>query len=107
MAPTVMSDKKQLKIAVIIKRFISTGGAEKYALEVTRRLALLHEVHVFAQEWAFSGKENITFHKIPRVLHKPTWLNHLLFSHLTSKAVGDGFDIVHSHEKVTRFDVPS
>jgi len=100
-----MSDKKQLKIAVIIKRFISTGGAERYAQEVTRRLASRHEVHVFAQEWAFQTDEDITFHKIPRYVNKPTWLNHLLFSSLSSKAVGNGFDIIHSHEKVPRFDV--
>ena len=100
-----MSDKRKLRIAVLIKRFISTGGAERYALEVTRRLALHHEVHVFSQEWSFSGKERITFHKIPRILSKPSWLNQLLFSYFSSRAAGDDFDIVHSHEKVPRFDV--
>lgn len=100
-----MIGKIRLKIAVLIKRFISTGGAERYALEVTRRLALHHDVHVFAQEWDFSQQENIIFHRIPRVVRKPTWLNHLLFSHLASKAIGEGFDIVHSHEKVAQFDV--
>ncbi len=94
-----------LKIAVLIKRFLRTGGAEKYAMEVVRRLARDHEMHVFAQEWAFDGPEPITFHKIPRVCRKPAWVNQLLFSYCCGKAVGCEFDVVHSFEKVSTFDV--
>ena len=100
-----MSDNKRLKIAVLIRRFVSTGGAERYAMEVTRRLALHHEVHVFAHEWSFQGKEKIEFHKMPRGPVKPSWLNQILFSYFTRKAAGNAFDIVHSHEKVVNFDV--
>lgn len=100
-----MPPKKNLKIAVLIRNFVSTGGAERYAVEITRRLAVTHEVHVFAQEWSWHGKEDITFHKIPRFLTKPSWLNQILFSHFCKKAVGDAFDIIHSHERVTRFDI--
>lgn len=71
----------RLKIAVLIKRFVRTGGAEKYAMEVVRRLAVDHEVHVFAHEWVFDGPEPITFHKIPRVCRKPAWVNQLFFSY--------------------------
>jgi UDP-glucose:(heptosyl)LPS alpha-1,3-glucosyltransferase len=100
-----MADIKRLKVAVLIKRFVPTGGAEKYAMEVTRRLALHHEVHVFAQEWSFEGEEKISFHRIPRYVGKPTWINQLLFSHHTCREVRNRFDIVHSHEKVTCFDL--
>lgn len=95
----------RLKIAVLIKRFLRTGGAEKYAMEVVRRLAMSHEVHVFAHEWAFDGPEPITFHKIPRVCRKPVWVNQLFFSYFCRKAVSRGFDVVHSFEKVSTFDV--
>ncbi|MEQ1656540.1 MAG: glycosyltransferase family 4 protein [Nitrospira sp.] len=95
----------RLKIAVLIKRFLRTGGAEKYAMEVVRRLARDHEMHVFAQEWAFEGPEPITFHKIPRVCRKPAWLNQLLFSYCCRRAVWGEFDVVHSFEKVSTFDV--
>lgn len=95
----------RLKIAVLIKRFLRTGGAEKYAMEVVRRLAVDHEVHVFAHEWSFDGAEPITFHKIPRLCRKPAWLNQLFFSRCCRKATADGFDIVHSFEKVATFDV--
>ena len=100
-----MPNRQNLRIAVLIKRFVSTGGAERYAMEVTRRLALQHEVHVFAQEWSYEGKGKIAFHKIPKFFAKPSWLNQLLFSYHTDRAVEGSFDIVHSHEKVTRFDV--
>ncbi len=101
----MMLPDRKLRIAVLIRRFISTGGAERYALEVTRRLSVEHEVHVFAQEWSYTGKENITFHKIPRFFIKPSWLNQLLFSYFSRKAAGSFFDIIHSHEKVTQFDI--
>ena len=95
----------RLKIAVLIKRFLRTGGAEKYAMEVVRRLAMDHEVHVFAHEWVFDGPEPMTFHKIPRVCRKPAWVNQLFFSYFCRHAVGDRFDVVHSFEKVPTFDV--
>lgn len=95
----------RLKIAVLIKRFVKTGGAERYAMEVVRRLAWNHDVHVFAHEWSYEGPEPITFHKIPRLCVKPAWANQLLFSYLTQRAVGQEFDIIHSFEKVTHCDV--
>lgn len=95
----------RLKIAVLIKRFVKTGGAERYAMEIVRRLAWCHDVHVFAHEWSYDGSEPITFHKIRRLCVKPAWANQLLFSYLTQRAVGQDFDIVHSFEKVTHCDV--
>jgi UDP-glucose:(heptosyl)LPS alpha-1,3-glucosyltransferase len=99
------SPQKKLKIAVLIRDFVSTGGAEKYALEVTRRLALNHDVHVFAQDWSFDGKEKITFHRIPRFFIKPSFLNQLLFSYFTRRSVDPSFDIIHTYERVSHFDV--
>jgi UDP-glucose:(heptosyl)LPS alpha-1,3-glucosyltransferase len=99
------SPQNKLKIAVLIRDFVSTGGAEKYALEVTRRLALDHDLHVFAQHWSFDGKEKITFHRIPRLFIKPSFLNQLLFSYLTRRSVDRSFDIIHAYERVSHFDV--
>lgn len=96
---------RRLTVAVLIKRFLRTGGAEKYALEVVRRLASDHEVHVFAHEWSFQGPEAIVFHRIPRVCIKPAWVNQLCFSWFCRRAVRHGFDVVHSFEKVSTFDV--
>lgn len=74
-------------------------------MEVVRRLAGEHEVHVFAHEWVFDGPEPLTFHKIPRICRKPAWVNQLFFSYFCRNAVGRRFDVVHSFEKVSTFDV--
>ena len=96
---------KKLKIAVLIRRFITTGGAERYAVEVARGIAVEHDMHVFTQEWTLEGNEKITFHKIPKFFTKPGFLNMLIFSFFTSKYLDESFDIIHSHERVTRFDI--
>lgn len=104
MKPQMNKSGEKLKIAVLVRRFVTTGGMERYCVEVTRRLAREHEVHVFAQEWTWDGPETIVFHKVPRYFIKPNYLNQLYFSYYTSKLLDDSFDIIHSHERVTRFD---
>jgi UDP-glucose:(heptosyl)LPS alpha-1,3-glucosyltransferase len=96
--------KKKLKIAILIRNFVTTGGAERYAMEVTRRLAKDHEVHVFAQEWTYYGNEKIYFHRIPKYFERPSFINQLIFSYFTGRALDSSFDIIHAHERVTRFD---
>jgi len=97
--------KRPLKIAVIIKRFVTTGGAERYAYEVTRRIAKEHEVHVFAHEWEHE-EGDIEYHAIANPINKPTWIKQWLFSSKCYDALSkESFDIVHSHEKIVNFDV--
>ncbi len=95
---------KKLKIGILVRRFVTTGGMERYCVEVTKRLARMHDVHVFAQEWSWQGPEKISFHKVPRYFIKPNYLNQIFFSLYTGRALDDSFDIIHSHERVTRFD---
>ncbi|HJX34938.1 MAG TPA: glycosyltransferase family 4 protein [Desulfatiglandales bacterium] len=102
--PAGSTPQKRLKIAILVRNFVKTGGMERYCVEVARRLALRHDVHIFAQEWRWNGDEKITFHRIPKFLTKPSFLSLLLFSYFTHKKVDDSFDIIHSHERVTHFD---
>ncbi len=102
--PANSPPQKRLKLAILVRNFITTGGMERYCVEVARRLASRHDVHVFAQEWRWEGDEKITFHRIPRFLTKPSFLSLLLFSYFTHKKVDNSFDIIHSHERVTHFD---
>jgi len=95
----------KLKIAVLIWDFVTTGGAERYACEVTRRLAEQHDVHVFCQTWDDSISDKITFHKIARPLTGPGFVNQLLFSLFTRRALDNSFDIIHTHDRVTCFDI--
>ncbi|MDB9823346.1 glycosyltransferase family 4 protein [Deltaproteobacteria bacterium] len=98
------SSRKRLKIAILVRNFITTGGMERYCVEVARGLAVKHDVHVFAQAWSWEGDEKITFHRIPKFFTKPSFFNLLVFSYFTRRALDDSFDIIHSHERVTHFD---
>ena len=97
--------EKKLKVAVLIRKFSSSGGgAERYCVELTNRLSKIHEVHVFSQHNSESSK-NITFHQIPQWLNKPRYINQLLFSYLTKRATQGKFDIVHSHDMATHANI--
>lgn len=97
----------KLKIAVLVRNFVTTGGAERYAFKVSRLLAETHEIHIFCQTWDESLTAGMTVHKIPKPLPGPSFLNQLLFSWFCKRAVADSFDIIYSHERVQRFDVLS
>jgi UDP-glucose:(heptosyl)LPS alpha-1,3-glucosyltransferase len=72
-------------------------------VEVARRLAKVHELHVFAQEWDHEPA-GMTLHRVSRLFKKPAYADRWWFSWQTSRRTR-GFDAVYSHEKVTRFDV--
>jgi UDP-glucose:(heptosyl)LPS alpha-1,3-glucosyltransferase len=92
-----------MTIAILIRRYITTAGAERYAVEVARRLARTHEVHLFAQQWDHEP-EGMVLHRVSRPVRKPNYLNAWWFSWRASR-LARGFDVVYSHERVTRFDV--
>ncbi len=92
-----------MKLAILIRRYLTTGGAERYAVEVARRLALKHEVHIFAQEFDHVP-EGMTIHRVPKRFAKPNFANQWWFSWWTARHVR-GFDVVYTHERATRFDV--
>ena len=94
-----------MKIAVLIRKYRrNAGGAERYCVELTEKLALHHEMHVFAQDFE-DDCELIKFHKISQYFEKPRFINQLLFSWLTKRATADQFDIVHSHELVSHANI--
>ena len=94
---------RRLKIALLVRRFIITAGAERYAVEVAQRLAKVHEVHVFAQQWD-QEPPGVILHRVSRLCEKPRAFNQWWFSWQTARMVG-GFDVVYTGERVTRFDV--
>ena len=101
---TNMSNKR-LKIAVLIRNYsASSGGAERYCVELTKRLAEIYDTHVFCQENS-EQSTSITFHQIPQWFQRPRFLNQLLFSWLTKRATKGKFDIIHSHDMVTHANI--
>ncbi len=89
------NDQRKLRIAVLIRHYTRIGGAERYCVELTERLAEQHEVHLFCQAIEIEPHPKIIVHNIPKKHEKPRYINQLEFSRLTRLATEGKFDIVH------------
>ncbi|RJR18100.1 MAG: glycosyltransferase family 1 protein [Desulfobacteraceae bacterium] len=95
-----------MKIAVVIPKYGGLGGAEGFAFETCRRLALQSDlnIHVFAHRW-YGEDAGVTFHRIP-FLPFPRSLRPVFFAFTAKRAVAEGrFDLVHSHDRIFGMDV--
>ena len=64
---------------MLTRRLTTTGGAERYAVEVAGRLARRCELHVFAQEIG-ADVSGATLPKLSRISEKPRYLNQMHFA---------------------------
>ncbi|HTZ39967.1 MAG TPA: glycosyltransferase family 4 protein [Syntrophales bacterium] len=93
-------------IAVVIPKYGLVGGGEKFALELTERIAASgrYNVHVFANRW-IAGSDRIAFHKVPIVAF-PKFLTTISFARFAGREMGKmKFDLIHSHDRIFRADV--
>ncbi len=103
---TDCGDVRLPRIAVVVPKYGLVGGGERFAAELTARLARTgrYEFHVFANRWG-APSPGIAFHKVPAVRF-PRSLRPLAFAWLADRMIARcGFDIVHAHERVLRADV--
>ncbi len=103
---TERGDARLPRIAVVVPKYGLVGGGERFAAELTGRLARTgrYEFHVFANRWG-APSPGIAFHKVPAVRF-PRSLRPLAFAWLADRMIArGGFDIVHAHERVLRADV--
>lgn len=94
------------KIAVVIRGYGMTGGAELFASVVTKLLARNNnfEMHVFANELA-PNSDRIKFHKVP-IIQFPRFLHQLSFAWFACRMIRRmNFDLVHSHEWIFNADI--
>lgn len=94
------------RIAVVIPKYGRIGGAERFAFELTERLARdgRYEMHVFANRWV-AGPGPVTFHKVPKVRF-PRFLRQVGFAWFVGRAVeSGGFDLVHAHDRIFSTDL--
>ncbi len=94
------------KIAVIVPKYGLVGGGERFASEITERLARNEnfDIHVFANKWVVHS-DRITFHKVP-IIQFPRFLRPLSFAWFTKWVIERGdFDLVHSHEWIPQADI--
>lgn len=96
------------RIAIISQRYGSVGGGERFAQEVTDRIAAKgeFEFHVLATAWE-SKCDLITFHRVPR-LKFPRFLRPWFYGWWVGRMIAKGnFDLVHSHSGTAHADVYS
>ena len=94
------------KIAVVVPKYGLVGGGERFASEITGRLARNEdfEIHVLANRWV-SNSDRIKFHKIP-MIRFPRFLRPLSFAWFANRIITHGnFDLVHTHEWIPKGDV--
>lgn len=94
--------KEPLRIAVLVKRFVMTGGAERYAVEITQRLVRRgFIVDLYCCEWdpdLVGGIHSIK--KVPDRWRFSSVGMALAFAWDTWQMLkGQNYDVIHSHER--------
>lgn len=102
-----VSRQKRLKVAVLVKSFITTGGSERYAVEITRRLrGRGHDIHLFARRCDEKYIKGISFYKVPSRRTFSSVVDSFYFAKKVARMLeGKEFDVIHSHERGWRQDV--
>jgi UDP-glucose:(heptosyl)LPS alpha-1,3-glucosyltransferase len=96
-----------LKIAVMVKNFTRSGGAERYAVEVTRRLKDRgHEIDLYSRFTDESAAGGMTLVPVPNRHAYRSVTSSLAYARDTARLLeGKHYDIVHSHERGYSQDV--
>ena len=101
-----MTASARPRVAVVVPKYVTVGGGERFVYELTERLARdgRYEIHVFANRWV-PGPGPVVFHRIPRVPF-PRFPRQAVFAWLAGRDVEKGrFDLVHAHDRIFRADV--
>jgi UDP-glucose:(heptosyl)LPS alpha-1,3-glucosyltransferase len=90
-----------MNIAVLVKSFILAGGAERYAVELTRRLLNRgHRIDLYARYAGEGLTEGLTHTVVPDRCTFSGAANSLSFAREAARLLaGRSYDIVHSHER--------
>ena len=100
--------RKRRKIAVVVPKYGLVGGGERFASEVTERLARNenYEIRVFANRWV-AGSDRIKFHKVP-IVRFPRFLGPLVFAWVAQWKIRRAkCELVHSHHWIFHADIYS
>ena len=97
-----------MKIAMLVKDFVTTGGSNRYAVELsTRLLRRGHEIHLYAQHWDPALVDGFILHRIPS-FRRPRFLNSLFYAIRTMFLLKHAsIDVSHSHQRTIDHDVVS
>ncbi|MCG3113594.1 MAG: glycosyltransferase family 4 protein [Candidatus Manganitrophus sp. SB1] len=95
-----------MRIAIIRKRYVSHGGAERFTGDFINHLvARGFEVHLIAAEWIGERDPKIFFHPVP-MLRFGSFFSTLTFTLGVSRVCRrNRFDLVQSHERTLSHDL--
>ena len=98
---------KKLAVAVVVKNFISTGGSERYAVEVTRHLLEKgHHIDLYAREADRELSLGMNHYRVPNRFKFSSVCDSISFAKDTARMLkGKSYDIIHSHERGYMQDV--
>jgi UDP-glucose:(heptosyl)LPS alpha-1,3-glucosyltransferase len=99
--------ENRLNIAVLVKRFITSGGSERYALEVARKLRDKgHAVDLYARAFDKELSGGMNLYRVPDKFSFSSVLSLLSFAFDTARMLNQKkYDIIHSHERGYRQDI--
>lgn len=92
---------RPLNIALVIKNFVATGGAERYAVEVAQRiLEKGHRIDLYARTIDKTLTRGMTMFTVPDKFKFSSVLSQFSFAKETARLMaGKTYDVIHSHEK--------
>ncbi len=95
-----------MKIAIIRKRYVSHGGAERFTADFVNHLVARGlEVHLIASEWVGERNPRVVFHPVP-MFRLGSFFSTLTFTLGVSRVCRrNRFDLVQSHERTLSQDL--
>ncbi len=99
---------KEMKIALIRRKYVFYGGAERFASDtVSSLLAKGHDIHIFASTWSVDGGKEIVFHKVPiiKIFSFLRVISFAFFVYLKLRIRENEFDIIQSNERTIFQDI--
>jgi len=96
-----------LRLAIIVKDFVTTGGMEKFVVEVTSRLrARGHRIDLYAWRVDSAAAKGMNFIPVPRRYRFSSILSLLAFGRDAQRLRLDRtYDIVHAHDRSLGNDI--
>jgi UDP-glucose:(heptosyl)LPS alpha-1,3-glucosyltransferase len=103
----VKHQTKKLRIAVVVKSFITTGGSERYSVEVARRLFEKgHYIDLYTRAADEELSSGMKLNRVPNKLRFSSVLNSFSFAVETARILrGKTYDVIHSHERGFKQDI--
>lgn len=84
------------QIALVVHDFSPGFGHGRYCVELARRLAPLHDIHIFANHFGVPCEPYWTYHKVPALRYSAMFTIFTFLSQVNRLLRGQRFDVIHA-----------